>query len=194
MLRLAGWLALAPLIASAQVNGNCSNNFEADFQQGGSLRLRIRSGDIDIVGVNDEKIRVSCGFQNGDREDEVRILFKPAGNEGELRIDGGPTNEFHARVEVPRRSHLYVRTPAGDLTVSGIAGNKDIELRAGELVIDVDNPAEYGQADASVTVGDLNAGAFGVNKGGLFRSFKQANPAGKYRIHAHVGAGDLTLR
>jgi hypothetical protein len=42
--------------------------------------------------------------------------------------------------------------------------------------------------------GDLTASAFGVNKDGLFRSFEQNNPSGKYRLHAHVGAGDLTLK
>jgi hypothetical protein len=45
-----------------------------------------------------------------------------------------------------------------------------------------------------VTAGDVKAPAFGVNKGGLFRSFRKEYPGGKYRLHAHVGAGDLVLR
>jgi hypothetical protein len=28
----------------------------------------------------------------------------------------------------------------------------------------------------------------------LFRSFEKNNPAGKYRLHAHVGTGELMLR
>jgi hypothetical protein len=32
-----------------------------------------------------------------------------------------------------------------------------------------------------------------VEKGGLFRSFEERGN-GKYRLHAHVGAGELTLR
>jgi len=47
--------------------------------------------------------------------------------------------------------------------------------------------------DASVNSGELNAAAFNVEKGGLFRSFSQSGP-GKYRMHAHVGAGELDLR
>jgi hypothetical protein len=34
---------------------------------------------------------------------------------------------------------------------------------------------------------------FKTAKTGLWRSFKTAGP-GKYRLHAHVGVGDMTLR
>jgi hypothetical protein len=47
--------------------------------------------------------------------------------------------------------------------------------------------------EASVTTGGLEAAPFGESHGGLFRSFhKEGN--GKYKLYAHVGAGDLTLR
>jgi hypothetical protein len=41
--------------------------------------------------------------------------------------------------------------------------------------------------------GSIESSAFGVSKGGLFRSFKQQGP-GKYRLHVHVIAGDIDLR
>ena len=47
--------------------------------------------------------------------------------------------------------------------------------------------------DASVLSGDLSGRPFGEEHGGLFRSFEKVGN-GKYRLHAHVGAGDLTLR
>jgi len=47
--------------------------------------------------------------------------------------------------------------------------------------------------EASVTSGGLEAPPFGKNHLGLFRSFEKSGN-GKYRLHAHVGAGDLTLR
>jgi len=46
--------------------------------------------------------------------------------------------------------------------------------------------------DASVNAGDVEASPFGESHGGLFRSFKKSG-SGKYKLHAHVGAGDLTL-
>jgi hypothetical protein len=86
------------------------------------------------------------------------------------------------------------RSPAGDLSVSGVVGDKDIEIHAGDLTISVGAAADYKHADASVWAGDLAAAAFGVTKDGLFRSFDQDNPGGKSRLHAHVGAGDLVLK
>ena len=52
---------------------------------------------------------------------------------------------------------------------------------------------EYARVDASVNSGQINASAFAVEKGGLFRSFDQRG-SGKYRLHAHVGAGQVDLR
>src|SRR5579871_2535344 len=52
---------------------------------------------------------------------------------------------------------------------------------------------DYGHVEASVNSGEINAAAFDVNKGGLFRSFDHNGP-GKYRLYAHVGAGELDLR
>ncbi|HYP05016.1 MAG TPA: hypothetical protein VER03_02180, partial [Bryobacteraceae bacterium] len=95
---------------------------------------------------------------------------------------------------VPRDSNLVVRCSAGDLDILGIRGHKDVSLRAGDLTIDVGNPSDYVSARASVTAGDLNASAFGVHKGGLFRSFNRENRTGRYRLRASLWAGDITLR
>jgi hypothetical protein len=158
------------------------------------LRIHVRSGDIDVVGADSQQVRVSCTVKKQEREKDIHIAFKSVGNSGDLQIRGGPNSNVQFRIEVPQNSHLFVRSPAGDLTVSGVIGNKDIEIHAGDLTIAVGNAADYQHAEGSVKAGDLNAPAFGVNKGGLFRSFEKDNAAGKYRLHAHVGAGDLTLK
>jgi hypothetical protein len=41
--------------------------------------------------------------------------------------------------------------------------------------------------------GNLDASAFNISKGGLFRSFNEQGP-GKYRLHAHVTTGEIDLR
>jgi hypothetical protein len=82
---------------------------------------------------------------------------------------------------------------AGQLELTDITGDKDLELHAGELIVGVGNPADYSHVEASVTTGDINAAPFGEDHGGLFRSFQKSGN-GKYKLHAHVGAGDLTLR
>jgi hypothetical protein len=110
-----------------------------------------------------------------------------------LTISGGPKNDLQVTVEIPRKTGLFVRMPAGDLDLRNVLGDKDAELHAGELVIRIGDARQYGHRDASVTAGDLDASAFGVSKGGLWRSFKQQGP-GPYRLHAHVGAGELSIR
>ena len=139
-------------------------------------------------------LRVSCHMQHPERAKEVSIEFEPGGKSGTLRICGGPNNDIRFRIEVPKNTNLYVRSPAGDVSVSGVVGDKDVEIHAGDLTISVGDAADYKHADASVYAGDLSASAFGVNKEGLFRSFDKDNPNGKFRLHAHVGAGDLVLR
>jgi len=66
-------------------------------------------------------------------------------------------------------------------------------LSAGDLTIEVGNAADYSHVRASVNTGDIDASPFGESRGGLFRSFEKFGK-GKYKLMAHVGAGDLTLK
>jgi len=190
-------LSLLPIIALAQKPVDLvetgQDHFEADFPSGGHLRLHIRSGEIRIVGSDDNKVRVHYGGTNADRFRDVRVSFHATGNDGELRVRGGRRNDFEVEIAVPKTCDLTARIPGGEVTVKGITGDKDAELTAGELVIDVGRAEDYSSIDASVYTGDLNAEAFGVDKGGFFRSLHQHGP-GKYRLHAHVGTGELQLR
>lgn len=156
--------------------------------------MRVRSGDIEVTGSDAPLVRVTCELKHDEDARRIAIKFKAAGRSGDLSILGGPSNDGRFRIEVPKNSNLFVRSPAGDLGVSGVTGDKDVEIHAGDLTISVGNPADYKHADASVYAGDLSASAFGVTKDGLFRSFDKDYPSGKYRLHAHVGAGDLVLK
>ena len=169
------------------------DNFDADFPSGGQLRLHIRSGDLRIIGSDENKIKIRYWGKNAAEARDVKVSLKTLGNTGELRVHGGPHYDFRIEIFVPKTSDLYLRMPAGDAEVKGVVGNKDVEIHAGDLTLAVGAPEEYAFADASVLAGDLDAGPFGVSKDGLFRSFHKQG-AGKYKLHAHVGAGDLTLK
>jgi len=182
------------LAAHGEMTGTCERTFEARFQPGGEMRLQIRSADIEVTGSDSPLVRVTCELNRDEEARNINIRFSADGNSGRLRVHGGPNDNVKIRIEVPRSSNLFVRAPAGDLTVSGVTGDKDVEIHAGDLTISVGNPADYKHADASVWAGDLSASAFGVTKDGLFRSFDKDNASGKYRLHAHVGAGDLILK
>ena len=167
--------------------------FTADCPPGGHLRLHLQSGDFRVVGRADNKLAVRLEGRNASNAQDLTVRFKRTDNDADLRISGGPRNGLEVTIEVPSSATLCVRMPAGDLTVDGVSGDKDVELHAGDLTIAVGNAADYGRVDASVIAGDLEARPFNESHGGLFRSFEKRG-AGKYKLHAHVGAGDLTLR
>ena len=176
-----------------EVSDLAHHPIEAGFASGGKLELHIRSGEIHIVGTDANKVSVHVGGRRGEDSTDMRARFESSGNQGSLRVAGGPNNEVTITVEIPRRASLHLRVFAGEVNVTDIVGDKDIELSAGDLKVDVGNPADYAHVAASVTTGDLNASPFGEQRDGLFRSFEKSGN-GKYRLAAHVGAGDLILR
>jgi hypothetical protein len=176
-----------------EVDDLAHHPFEADFPSGGQLSLHIRSAEIHIVGSDDNKIAVRISGREGTESTDMRARFERTDNSGELRVTGGPHNDLTITVQVPKNSNLYVRIPAGDVEIKGISGDKDVELHAGDLKIGVGAAADYSHVEASVTTGEIDAEPFGENRGGLFRSFEKSG-SGKYKLVAHVGAGDLTLK
>jgi hypothetical protein len=166
---------------------------EADFPAGGLIRMHIRSGELRIVGSDESKIRVHYLGKKIDKSGDVKVSLKTTGNAAELSVNGGPRNDFQIEVQVPRNSNLYLRMPFGEVRIDSLTGDKDVELHAGELTLGIGQPEDYFRVDTSVYTGDLDTGPFGVEKGGLFRSFEEKG-SGQYRLHAHVGAGELTLK
>ena len=157
------------------------------------LRLHVRSGEILIVGTDDSKISVDLAGKNVDKIQDVKARFSLAKNVADFYLTGGPRSELQIIIHVPKNSDLTARVSAGDVSVQDVIGNKDVELQAGELTIAVGKPEEYGHIDMSVNAGEVDAEIFGDSKGGLFRSFSRESN-GKYRLHAHVGAGQLNAR
>lgn len=167
--------------------------FQVEYPSGSQLNLHLRSGDIRVVGTNDRKISVRVDAKNLEKARRVRVVFDRSDNTAELRVSGGPKNDTQIVVEVPKATGLFVRMPAGQLEISDVIGDKDVRIHAGELILHVGDPAAYSHVDASVMTGGIDAPPFHEDHGGFFRSFhKDGN--GKYKLHAHVGAGDLTLR
>jgi hypothetical protein len=146
------------------------------------------------VGTDAHKISIRVTGRKAENARDLTASFKHFANHADLRISGGgANNEVQMTIEIPKSSDLYIRMPFGDLTVEGVSGDKDVELHAGDLSIEVGAAADYAHVDASVLTGDLEARPFGESHGGLFRSFQKSG-TGRYKLHAHLGAGDLTLR
>lgn len=181
--------AVASLAQDPKIDEVGKTPVEAKFVSGGRVRMDLCSSGIQIIGTDNPALRISYFPER----DHVRIRLQISGDRADLRLTGCSHNNFQVRIEIPKSSGLYVRMMAGQLDVNNVTGDKDIELSFGQLNVDVGKTGEYARVDASVNSGEINASAFDVEKGGLFRSFNQSGP-GKYRLHAHVGAGQVDLR
>ena len=159
-----------------------------DFVSGGKVEMTLESGDYDIRASADNRIHVRWNDASG-----ARVKLTTNGKSADLRVENTPNNNFHATIEVPALTDVRVRLTAGNVEMAGIKGDKDIAANAGNLNIRVGSSSDWGDVDASVTAGDVNAPAFKEVRGGLFRSFKWKGP-GKYRLHVHLTAGDINLR
>jgi len=169
------------------------SHMEFDCPSNTPLRLLVRSGEILIVGTDDNKITVDLAGKNADKIQDVKGRLSVSNNVAELHLSGGPRNELEIIIHVPKNSDLTARIFAGDVSVQDVVGNKDFELHAGQLTIALDKPEEYGHVDVSVNAGQVDAKIFGDSKGGLFRTISR-DSGGKYCLHAHVGTGQLSVR
>ncbi len=168
-----------------------SNALERTFTSGGVVRLDLSAGDHRILKGADDRVRVSWHTRTAEQMEEARVRTRVKGNEAIVRT-WGPGKGFRVDIQLPRRSDLYLRMTAGNLSIAGIEGHKDVRLRAGNLDIEVDDPRQYRRVDASVTAGDLLARSFGVSTGGLFRSFSRRG-TGTFELRARLWAGNLQL-
>jgi hypothetical protein len=184
-------LAALPAGQSGTQLPRLSDSLERAFAPGGSIHMNLSAGGYRISGARENRIHVLWRVRYAGDLPRVRVQADVKGSEATLVTDG-VRNGFEVEMQVPSRSGLRVRLTAGDLTVEGIEGNKDIELHAGDLTIDVGRAEDYSRVDASLWAGDLTAPPFNVSKGGLFRSFDWKGN-GAYTLHAHLGAGDLRL-
>ena len=174
----------------ANVEDMGKSPMEAKFVSGGRVRMDLCSSGIEVIGKDSDALRVE--YDSG-RGNDVKVRIQVSGDRADLSVSNCPRNNFQVRIEIPKSSALYVRMLAGQLDVRDVTGDKDVALSFGQINLDVGKAEQYAHVDASVNSGELNAAAFNVEKGGLFRSFSQSGP-GKYRMHAHVGAGELDLR
>ncbi len=185
-------LCIAPLLAAqdSRIEEVGKTPVEAKFAPGGKVRINLCSSGVDLIGKDEPHIRVSYWPE---REDDVKVRLQVSGDRADLRVTGCPHNNFKMTIEVPKSSGLYIRMMAGQLEVRDITGDKDVELHFGQLTMDVGTAETIARVEASVNSGDLEVSPFNVSKGGLFRSFERSG-SGRYRVRAHVGAGQLELR
>jgi hypothetical protein len=194
----AGLAVLAWNVAGfAETKIPCGQTMSHPLQSRAFLIIDSKPAGLQIVGTDQEAIHVSCTAESDEYARHVALHFSPTANGGKLSIEGPHLqhgdNNLEVKIEVPRRTNLSVRMIAGEVRVEEVEGDKDIDIGAGQITISSIHDGDYRSVNASVVVGEVQARAFGTDKGGLFRSFSRNNSSGDYRLQAHVMAGEIDL-
>lgn len=176
-----------------QSSGTCAAPISLPFPANMRLAIEAKPSEVDVTGTDEPGIRIRCTLDDESRAGEVQIRFDRTGDTGTLDIHGGPHNNLHIRIEVPWHTDLKLHIPAGEVRIDKVKGDKLIDAGAGEIVISGFEPQQYRYVHAWVNIGDVNARAYGADKGGFFRSLERTNADGLYRLEAHVITGSIKL-
>jgi hypothetical protein len=80
----------------------------------------------------------------------------------------------------------------GDLTVEGVDGDKNLQLFAGDLKVDVGTLGRIRNAEVSARVGDVDVPQVGQVRGWLGHTWSyQGN--GPDHLYVHTSFGDVSL-
>jgi len=192
---MRGWplaaVALLAVTVSAQ-DTRTSGSLERPFSANGSVKMDLVAGDYHITGGAQDRVRIDWSVRTAEALATVHARVDVRDHDMNITTNGPRNQGLKFTIRVPNQSDLYVRLSAGDLTIEDVRGNKDVELRAGDLRIDVGRAEDYKTVDGSLWAGDIRASAFQIFKEGLFRSFDWTGN-GPYRLHTHLMAGDLHL-
>jgi DUF4097 and DUF4098 domain-containing protein YvlB len=181
------------LLIPALYAGPCDSPFTAVIQPGSKLTIAARPANLDIRGTDTDALQVSCSLQDGSPASEINVTFR----NGELKIIGGSGSRYNSvtiHVDLPQKTALTIRQTAGNLTVRDVTGDKEIDLRAGNIEILGSQPKEYSSVDLSARAGNIEAPKYGIQRSGLFRSETKSGLDGSYKLRAHVTTGNVTIR
>lgn len=191
----AALLLMAGASGWAETVGDCDHPIEAPLRERAALVIESRPAGVDIVGTDAAVLRVSCTVDRDEYGPYVELRLDGTPGYGRLHITGNDFHNanLHIRIEVPKKTNLRFHMGAGQVKVEDVTGDKDIDLYAGQIVLHSPDGA-YKRVDASVDIGDVRAAAYGIDRGGFFRSFTRTLQNGEYRLRAHVITGQIDLQ
>ena len=173
----------------------CGQTLDAPLRPRTLLIVHSRPAGLEIVGTDQAVIHVSCTAGGRTDTSDIRIGFRANQDDETLNIAGDlhEGGDLRIRIEVPRKTSLRIEMSAGEVKVEEIAGDKDINLYAGQITISSTHSWDYRSVDASVSIGEVKAPVYGSEKGGFFPGIRKKNKNGEYLLHAHVMTGEIDL-
>jgi hypothetical protein len=186
---IAVFFSSCVVTTSDQPNQPMAVKAEKPFAAEKSIEMQLDGGNYEIRPASGDRIRISFGGNTGNATADVTTT----GAHATVTVKDTPQSNFKATIEAPQTTDLVVHLTGGNLELAGINGNKDIDSKAGNVTVAVGDPNDYASVDASVTVGNLDAGPFGKADSGI-RNHLTWSGHGKYTLRANLGAGNLELK
>lgn len=190
------FLPLLALAISPVPSGLAATHTQSiQVSPGATLVFRFRGGDVHIRRGTDAQhiiVRYTPDPKKPSEENKVQVRSQVRGSQVQIEVKAPVSLSVDAEVEVPSPIALEVHMTAGDLTVEGVDGNKDLRLFAGDLKVDVGRLQDLGDAEVSVGIGDVSVPPGGKTHGWLGHTWKYKG-SGPYRLYAHTSFGDTSL-
>ncbi|HEY6271579.1 MAG TPA: hypothetical protein VIX19_06235 [Terriglobales bacterium] len=181
-------LSLTTTLVSAQAQNQ--GKFELGLIPGALLKLELSSGNYRIESGTADRLVIQSLAKDPEEQKKVRFGLSATRQEASVKVNG--PSHLEVSIQIPKNVNLSVRLNGGQLTMTGIEGDKDIESIAGQVNINIGRPQDYRAVDASVNIGGIDAPAFPGLRSGVVHSFNATGP-GKYRLHVHLGSGQIRL-
>jgi hypothetical protein len=154
----AGLVGLAVLIASGAASASEFSR-ELAAAPGGTLRIAIERGSVDVLCHDSEAVRVEAETRGVGASsihfellpDGADLVLTGATDEWLAWLQTGPT--VRVRAWVPRHYAVDVRTAGGDVTVGGVGGSVVVRTGAGSVeVAEVDGPVDVETGGGGIAV------------------------------------------
>ena len=170
------------------------------FAPGQSIWLDMNAGDIRILpNLDDHELRLEIQGNHGASTEEMQSWirqFDVHGNQANIHLYMPIMNKQTGRVTlyVPASTALNVNLDIGDLTIDGIAGDKDLSMNIGDLKLGDLDAENYASVKIGTSIGSVKDDVFGAQTLGGFDKTKDIIGTGKYHIRANVSIGSISLR
>src|SRR5215469_6507245 len=102
---------------------------EKPFASGGSIDMEFDGGNYQIRPATGDTIRVTFSGNTGNATADLNT----SGAHATLAVRDTPHNNFTANIELPKTSDVVIRLAGDNLEMTGIAGSKDIDSKAGNV-------------------------------------------------------------
>lgn len=175
------------------------------FPTHGTLMMEVNFGEVRIERSDETKtIRLTIDPRGGayDAAEMQSWIqrFDVSGDHAALAVK--LPQSFHGKdgssspritVFLPTYTDIKFEMGAGQLTVKGIEGNKDLHIDIGQMTVGVTDSATYNEIRASAKLGQANDNLFGERSGGFFPRTAHDSAQGLYKLRATVDIGQVDI-